>query len=225
MVQRLLLSLAEALLEPVCLACDAPLPAAAEAGLCRDCQRSWPSPCPPASLPGVAPLLSCWRYGGTARALVLRAKEERRSPILPLLNARLARLWLLAGLEAGAVVAVPPSLARRRRGWHLAEELAAGLRRASRWPAGIRTLRLQETPPQSGLDGQQRRRNLHRSFAVRLERPPHRRRSLPEVPERVWLVDDVVTTGATLRECARALRALGVARVGALSLCRVPGTH
>ncbi|MBL7009109.1 MAG: ComF family protein [Planctomycetes bacterium] len=213
------------MLEPVCLACDSPLPAAAESGLCRDCGRGWPPAPAPAGLPGVAPLLTCWSYGGTARRLVLRAKEERSSPILPLLRARLTRRWLLAGLEPGAVVAAPPSRARRRQGWHLAEELAAGLRRASGWPEEIALRRLRERPAQAGLDGRERRLNLRQAFGASLHRPPWERGALPQPPERVWLVDDVVTTGATLRECGRALRALGVKRVGALSLCRVaPGS-
>ncbi|RMH05580.1 MAG: ComF family protein [Planctomycetota bacterium] len=207
-------ALVRGLLEPLCLACEAPLPLEAGDGLCPACAEAWP-PLPPRSrLPGVDPVLACWDYAGTARALVVRAKEERGGPALPLLRARLARRWLLGGCEPGGIAAVPPSRRRRRAGFHLAEDLARSLRRASGWPEGCRLRRLVERPDQAGLDGRARRRNLAGTFRARPRRG--------EPPDRLWLVDDVLTTGATLAEAARAARAAGVRRVGALCLCRVP---
>ncbi|WP_081044652.1 ComF family protein, partial [Xanthomonas translucens] len=67
------------------------------------------------------------------------------------------------------------------------------------------------TAPQSELDAQARRRNLRHAFAVQAPLPAH-----------VALIDDVMTTGATLHAAARALRRAGVARVDAWVVARVP---
>ena len=72
-------------------------------------------------------------------------------------------------------------------------------------------VRLRDTPSQTGLDAAARRRNVLGAMRAR-----------HSAPERVWLVDDVITTGATLREAARALRAAGARRVVALAAARTP---
>lgn len=215
MLGSLLATLVDALVEPRCLVCESVLPPVAASGLCRACDGAWPGVPAPFRVAGVEPALAAWDYDGTARKLVVRAKEEPRSPSWPLLRARFLRLALCSGLEAGAVIAVPPSRERRRRGWHLAGELATALREASGWPAGPVLRRRHERPPQAGLDAAARRGNLRGCFETALRRAA-------TAPPRVWVVDDVATTGATLQECARVLRAAGAERVGGLLLCRVP---
>jgi predicted amidophosphoribosyltransferase len=78
-------------------------------------------------------------------------------------------------------------------------------------PVGLR--RLRDTESQTGLGRAARRRNVRGVFAARARGP---------VPERVWLVDDVVTTGSTLREAAAALRRAGVREVAAVCAARTP---
>jgi ComF family protein len=74
-------------------------------------------------------------------------------------------------------------------------------------------VRLKKTIPQTGLDGIQRRRNLKGAFAV--ARPE-------EVRGRtVLVVDDVFTTGTTLAECSRTLKAAGAAQVHVWTVARV----
>ena len=116
---------------------------------------------------------------------------------------------------AASLLPVPLHRARlRTRGYDQALELARPLARTLGLPLlgdGLRRVRV--TAPQSRLDAAQRRRNLKDAFAVR-----------PGVawPAHVVLVDDVMTTGATLHAAAVALRRAGVVRVDAWVCARVP---
>jgi NAD(P)-dependent dehydrogenase (short-subunit alcohol dehydrogenase family) len=74
-------------------------------------------------------------------------------------------------------------------------------------------IRLRNTSAQTGLDAKARRRNLHEAFAVRAD---------AELPAHVAILDDVMTTGTTLRECARVLLRSGVKRVDVWALARAP---
>jgi ComF family protein len=80
--------------------------------------------------------------------------------------------------------------------------------------AGHALVRARDTPSQTGLDRAGRRSNVRGAFVCRPVR------HWP--PRRVWLVDDVVTTGATLAEAARTLRAAGVESVVGVGLARTP---
>jgi len=102
----------------------------------------------------------------------------------------------------------------RERGFNQALELARRLA-PERCDAAL-LLRLRDTPPQSGLTRAQRLRNLHGAFAVEPLRAGLVR------SRRVLLVDDVMTTGASLTAAAQALREAGAAQVDALVLARTP---
>lgn len=216
-MRELALCLLDAWLRPACLACGGSVAAGADPALCAGCLGSWPEPdtAPPA-LGGIEPLHCLWPYRGAARALIVRAKEEPSSPALRFLGEELLRRVVGDRLEPGAVVAPPATWRRRWRKWHLASELAQGLCARLGWPAGPRLWRARRRPPQAALGGAARRKNLAGAFRARLG---WFRRGTP--PSRVWIVDDVLTTGATVLECARVLRAVGVPRVGVLALARV----
>lgn len=118
---------------------------------------------------------------------------------------------------ASDVLPVPLHAARvRRRGYNqsalLARALAerAGLAYREGWLTRVR-----DTPPQVGLSPLERWENVGGAFVC--PRPAAVRGA------EVLLVDDVMTTGATLEACARALREAGAARVWALTLTRAPG--
>jgi len=113
-----------------------------------------------------------------------------------------------------ALVAVPLHPKRlRQRGYNQALELAKPLSSAFAVPLlrdGLR--RIRDIAPQSGLGALARRRNPRGAFAAGSDM----------FPSHVALVDDVMTTGATLYECARVLRRAGVHRVDAWVAARVP---
>jgi ComF family protein len=109
---------------------------------------------------------------------------------------------------AQLVVPVPLHPRRlRQRGFSPAGLLARAVARQAGLPCNpVALRRLRDTPSQTGLDRRARRRNVRGAFEPRCA-----------VPARVWLVDDVATTGATLAECARALRRAGAEQV--LGVC------
>jgi ComF family protein len=112
-----------------------------------------------------------------------------------------------------ALVPVPLHPSRlRQRGYDQALEIARAFARQGGPPVRADALRrVRATAAQTTLDARARRANLGGAFAVRAG---------IALPAHVALVDDVMTTGATLHECARVLLAAGVARVDAWCLAR-----
>jgi ComF family protein len=106
------------------------------------------------------------------------------------------------------VVPVPLHRSREReRGYNQAELIAARLE----LPMKTRLLRRRKnTPSQTGLSRNERKRNLASAFEVR-----------GKVPECLIVVDDVYTTGSTVNEIARTLKRAGAQRVEVLTVARV----
>jgi ComF family protein len=115
--------------------------------------------------------------------------------------------------EIEGITFVPMSPRRRRaRGFNQAKLLARHLGRRLGVPVFPALSKTRETPPQEALSRPERLRSLVGAFA-------------PQGPARcesVLLVDDVYTTGATVTECSRALRAAGYERVCVVTLARTP---
>lgn len=160
-----------------------------------------------ATIPGVDRAWSAAVYEGAARELVVALKFGARLGL-----ARPAAVAIASGappgLLAGEIVPVPPApWRRRRRGFDAAEALAAALAVES----GL--------PVRRCLRRSQGRRQVGRPRAERLAHPPQVRVA-GAPPKQAVLVDDVVTTGATLAACAAALRAHGAIRVDAVTFAR-----
>jgi predicted amidophosphoribosyltransferase len=188
----------------LCPACSGALTAPA--------RPAWPSPAP-AGLPRPWAVAA---YEGPVRAAVVAHKESGRVGLAGPLGAALARS-VLAALDQGGppvwLVPVPSTRAATRRRGHdpmrrVATAAVDGLRRR-----GVPAHRLsvltqaRRVGDQSGLTAAERAANL--AGALTVARPAAVR------GERVVLVDDVITTGATLAEAARALRAAGADVVAA----------
>jgi predicted amidophosphoribosyltransferase len=193
---------------PLCTACRRP--AASGAVLCPRCRRALehlaPAPVPIAGL-------SVWAavsYEGPARAVVHRLKFSRATALAGHMAAAIAAN-APAGLLAHPLVAVPSPPARRRsRGFCHATLLAEAL--AAR--TGLSVLPLLDRAGHSP-------RQVGRARGPRLRAPPGFRAAL-EGSETVVLVDDVVTTGATLGACAQALRGKGWHCAHAVAYARTP---
>jgi ComF family protein len=120
----------------------------------------------------------------------------------------------------GLFVPVPLHRSRlRERGYNQALELIRPLARALGIPLAESLLsRTRATPAQASLDAATRRQNLRGAF----ELDASALGGTAPGSAHVALVDDVMTTGATLRECARVLRRAGVGRIDVWALARAP---
>ncbi len=166
----------------------------------------------------ISGVVATWRYRGTAGVLVRRMKFARLPGAARPLVAGMAAATRRAGVPGDLVVPLPLHATRRlARGFDQAALLARGVARELdlACPAfGLR--RVRATAPQAMRRGRTRSRGLAGSFEA-----------VPAVVRgrSVLLVDDVLTTGATARAAARALRRAGAASVHVVVACRSEARH
>jgi predicted amidophosphoribosyltransferase len=192
---------------PLCAACGRAC--RAEAVICTRCSRALAAAAPILSggPQGIDRAWSSASHDGVARSLVGALKFRRLLPVANLMADRIH--WLAPGhLLGGTVVPVPAAPPRlRSRGFDPAGELAAAL-------ATRLDVELSLCLARRGLGHQ-----VGHGRADRISRPPQIE-SIADAPRSVLLVDDVLTTGATLTSCAMALREAGAQRVVALTFTR-----
>lgn len=218
--------LLDAALPQDCLLCAAP---AGSDLLCRACAAELPrmpaSQCPRCAQPTAGgetcgqclrhpprfdALVAAFPYAFPVDRMLQQLKYGHQLALAAWFAERLGAVT--EGLAADMIVPLPlHPLRLRERGFNQALEIARPLVRRLGIP--LRTdvcLRQRATEPQEGLSLLQRRRNLRQAFACRADL----------AGLRVLLIDDVVTTGASVGECARTLKLHGAAQVTVATVAR-----
>jgi ComF family protein len=163
-------------------------------------------------------IVSAWRFGGqlaiAIRRLKFTGKTHVARAVAPLWSPLVAAAAAGSGANGDDALVVPVPLHWRRRfirgfdqAWHLALHACAD---AGLAPPVSALRRIRAGAPQSTLDQARRKSNLRDAFAVRL----------PVAGRTIVLVDDVVTTGATIASASRSLFAAGAIRVVGVALAR-----
>jgi ComF family protein len=225
---------------PECSSCRLPLEGSTDVLLCEDCRRQFieVARCCPrcgATLPPSAAATSCARcsgerqyfesvvrlgtYDDALRIAVLRLKHNRH-PGLPLALADLLAVThgqQLADWQPDAIVPVPMHWSRKLwRGVNSPQTIAERLAARLNIPLASRLLvRRRRTAVQAQLSPRRRRANVRRAFLAGHDR------DLPAA--RILLVDDVMTTGATVNEAAKTLARAGAGPIRAVVLARANG--
>jgi predicted amidophosphoribosyltransferase len=150
-------------------------------------------------------------YAGVVTALVTAAKAGARPAAVRALATVMIDPPPSWSLSAHTVVCPVPPTPGRRPGPHLATALATAIARRSHRPLRKLLGMTRHAAPQHRLDGHARHANVAGLFAAR-----------GAVPDDVILVDDLLTSGATITAAARALHAAGAKRIHALILARSP---
>ncbi len=195
---------------PACARCALPLPSAAPGALCGACLAD-----PPPYASVHVPLA----YGPATRSVVLRLKYGRRVGLARLIARLVAATLPPPDAATPPPLLVPVPLHRWRlwsRGFNqsmaIATELAKG-RAVEVAPEAL--VRTRSTVPLKGLGRAARARTVRGAFAV----PASVRAAIKG--REVWLIDDVLTTGATAAACARALLRGGAGSVRLIAFARV----
>lgn len=188
---------------PVCRKCGLPAgPSEAAPGLCPECQKS-PPPWDEAAYFGP--------YSGKLKDLTLALKYSGA-----LYLSELCADLLLESAQClpAPDLIIPVPLARSRlkkRGFNQALEIGRHLSKRTGAPLSFNALkRIRDNRPQEGLGRADRIENMRGAFKAGKE----------ACGASVWLIDDVMTTGSTLAECARALKSAGAKGVRLLFLAR-----
>ena len=161
------------------------------------------------------------RYDDVARTLVHALKYQDRTDLAPTMGRWMARAGKELLREADLLVPVP---LHWRRGWSRRYNQSGALAKVIARQSGVKMVsealrRVRATEQQIGLSRKDRASNVQGAFGVAAERKA-------EIQgRRVILVDDVLTSGATVDACARALLRAKAAQVDVLVFARVVDTH
>lgn len=195
--------------EPMCSRCALPFAFESEGLECGACLQR-----PPAFDAAIAATL----YAGKGRDLVLALKHGRLFAAAPAMaRMMLPRLQTIDIDEETVMVPVPLHRWRLlKRRFNQSQILAAALARETNIPLECAALRrIKSTPSQGRLGREGRFKNVREAFEV----DPHRFQAIES--KNVLLVDDVLTTGATVSACAKALKAAGARTVTVVAFARV----
>jgi ComF family protein len=238
---KLFLIIRDILFPPCCAACRARLFASAGNRLCHDCLESIrliePPVCTVCGRPFHGPqgtdhtcgqcikdppsffdtARSVFQYQGSVRTLIHRIKYNDDGYALRALSSLVMEHVLLDHLKPDMVIPVPLHSKRlRKRGFNQSLRLVRTI--FPHIPLGMDILtRTLNTKPQAELSMKERLRNVKNAFETASP--------LPEGVETILLLDDVYTTGATVRACAKALKGAGAKEVHVFTVARTVIAH
>ena len=199
---------------PICTTCATGLDARLE--LPAGIAIGLPSDVPP-------PLLQlewCAPFSGVVRTALHELKYSGEQRLAEPLGAAIARRWKRVGAGGDVLVPVPVHAdRRRRRGYDQAELLARAAAAAMNVPCAAVLERSRATIAQFDLDRSERATNVAGAFRLKTAGMT-RQDPLPLAGGWIVLVDDVVTTGASLAACAAPLLEAGAVGVSAITVAR-----
>jgi ComF family protein len=165
--------------------------------------------------PACATIRAALQYDDASRKLVLAFKHGGHTDRLQTFAAQMHRAGRTALAHADLIIPVPLHRTRLiKRRFNQSALLARAISQRCGVPMDAHSLlRAKRTPSQGGLSAQGRRRNVQGAF--RVDNPAL------IAGKRLVLIDDVMTTGATLNACARSLKRAGAQRVDGVCLARV----
>jgi len=237
---RLTLVIRDILFPPCCAACRARLFAPAGDHLCHDCLESIrliePSICTVCGQPFHGPqgtdhtcgqciknppsfktARSVFQYQGSVRILIHRIKYNDDGHALMALSSLAREHVLLDYVKPDMVIPVPLHSKRlRKRGFNQSLRLAGAIFPHIPLRVDILTRTL-NTKPQTELSMKERHRNVKNAFEVASP--------LPEGVKTILIIDDVYTTGATVRACAKTLKKAGAKEVHVFTVARTVIAH
>jgi len=206
----ILVGLVEILAQPCCILCHQPLdPVQSQHEVCSSCWSNIGLPSQP--LQGNDPLhwIAAGSYAGRWRSMVLMLRRTRNLAMVRVLSLQLRVL-----LPKDAVLVPVPSWKQNNRANPLPKLLAIALQRPS---MGL-LKRTTACFPQHGLHRQQRWQNSQGTMRC----SSTAKKTVNWSKHRAWIVDDILTTGATACAAAEALRSAHVPVGGAVCLGRTP---
>jgi competence protein ComFC len=199
---------------PLCASCDRP----GAGWLCAECAARLQKlshtaqPTTIGAPPHTLPVFSCAPYAAEIETVIHAFKYRATPQLADVFAPWLIDLWQAHGLRADACIPVPLHRARmRERGFNQSAWLAKRFAKATATPCLERALvRTRNTRQQALLNPAERRGNVADAFAA-----------TPAIAGKTLvLIDDVLTTGATLLDCARACHQAGAKEVFALTIAR-----
>ena len=210
-MKRLIDRLLDLLYPPRCAFCRRFLEEE-ESGLCRFCRKKVPDNPIRREIDGIKICIAAFDYEGQVRESLLRYKFHSVTAYGPVYAEFLAKCIDESEISCDIITWAPLSWQRlRRRGYDQARIVAEETAKHLGLPCEKLLRKRVNTKPQSGIgDAQARRTNAEGAYACR---SPEKLSG-----KRVLLIDDIVTTGATLSECASVLKQAGCAEVFAAAV-------
>lgn len=165
---------------------------------------------------GMDGLVRVFEYKGVVGKILRKIKYQSVTDMYQVLVEALVSMGDFEVISGEKWVLVPVPLHQNRfkkRGFNQAEKMAQFLGEYFGWKTGVFLERVRDTKPQVGLKGKERRKNVKNAFALNSKIKDQNSKIMNLS---ILLVDDVWTTGATMRECAKVLKRAGVKKVWGL---------